>query len=204
MSEHTEEKTTFSAPKGLVVVHSLGMTIGGIWALLAGCALLGIGIIAIVYVVPKLEKFTEAVFCTVVPLLFSGISFCLWIFLSISGLKIAYVLWHFLGLTVSVSGKGVEFIGRHKTYTVPMDDIVHVLDNNEAIIIIWKTESNLQTFHFVRNLFGTRIYKELKTLFQQSQVYTMDKSEIEYIRKTNGLKNVFRKNRLEYLLPKIT
>ena len=81
MSENIEEKTTFAAPKGLVVVHSLGMTIGGIWALLAGCALLGIGVIAIVYVVPKLEKTAEIISYTAAHLLFCGTLSCLLILL---------------------------------------------------------------------------------------------------------------------------
>jgi len=124
------------------------------------------------------------------------------IFTTVLFIKMIWINYHLLSLTISVLDEGIEITSKVGKYLIPKSDILHLFHYTTGVTLVWKQGDAPITFHIRNNHFRNKTIKELAGLLSNFEGYTEDKNQIKRISKNLKLDHIFRKNRYEYQLCK--
>jgi DNA-binding LytR/AlgR family response regulator len=115
-----------------------------------------------------------------------------------------YMQSRLFSVTVVVSEDGIEISSKAGRYLVPKSDIIHIFGHAAGVTLVWKVADSPITFSITRSLFGAKAVERLMRRLRQFAVYTDDESEIKKVRRSLKLDHIFRKNRYELQLRRLT
>jgi hypothetical protein len=126
------------------------------------------------------------------------------VFMTVAFALMIRVYLRLFSLTFAVSSEGIEIISKAGKCFVSKSDIIHVFSNKTGITMVWKPNEVIMTFFITKKLFGGKPIQDVNRLFNQYDIYTDNKQQIKQIRKKLKLDNIFRKNRFEFQLGKLS
>lgn len=121
----------------------------------------------------------------------------------VNGLR-TYARFRVLPITIFISATAIGFISKKSKHVVPSSEILHILNRKHSIILVWNINDTPITFSFFKSYFGAKGLAELNERFKDFVQYTDNPSQIKQIGKSLRLDDLFRKNRYEFQLDKIS
>ena len=133
----------------------------------------------------------------IISLTFTGLLvLCLMIFIN----KFIYNL-KLKNIFIFMNNNNIKIIHKSDVYVISFDKIKHVLKVPKGLTLIWNINNSPITFSISAMYYGSHVVKIICSHLCNHNCFTSDKKEIKRIRSLFGLNKIFRKNRIENIMP---
>ncbi len=114
------------------------------------------------------------------------------------------VVFRLFSIRIIVSDTGIEITNRYGIIFITESKLLYILEHPGAITLVWKNTDGFVTFYLSKKWFGAKIIEELAKELRRFDTYTNDIDRIKQIWKNLKLDHVFRKNKYEYQVAKLS